>query len=441
MRRAAVTVLLTSILLASSAYATGYALREFSASALATSYAGAAATGLHPSTLAFNPALAADVNDFDVSVSGVGILPSTHGNFTATTILGTPIPGATFERNIVNTALVGSVSIRKRLTDDLSIGIVATTPWGMITDYDTNWVGRYYATMSNVKSYNITPVVAYQLTPELSVGAGVQIQYTKGALGKAIDFGTIAAIYHIPGAVPAGMDGEVLLKADNWSEGYVVGVKWNPCPDLALGLSYRSQIDHTLHGGESFTLDPYGIGAYLAAHTGMFTGGAAQAAFMTPAVATFGARWTVNDRWTVMLGADWMGWSSFQDLIIRSANPHQPDDVNVMNWKNSWFGSLGAEYKAGNDLTLRLGVAMDQTPTQNGWRTPGIPDSSRRWLTAGIGYRASDHWDLDVTAAHLWSGKAAIDLAATDTGNALRGNLDGAVEMGVTLFGFEVTYH
>lgn len=441
MRRAAIAVAFTSCLLASSAYGTGFGLREFSASSLGVSYAGAAANGAHPSTIMFNPALVEDVGDFDVSVSGVGILPAAHGTFSATTSIGSPMPGQTFQKNIVNTALVGSISVRERLTDQLTVGIVATTPWGMITDYDSDWVGRYYATMSNVKSYNITPMVAYQLTPQLSFGAGVQIQYTKGTLGKAIDFGLIGALNHIPGSIPGARDGSVLLKADDWSEGYVFGVEWKPSPDVTLGLSYRSQIDHVLHGNETFTLDPTGIGSILKGATGAFTNSAAQADFSTPGVATLGVRWQVDDRWTVLAGGDWTGWSSFQQLVAHSGNAYQPDDVTIMNWKNSWFGSLGVEYRPADAWTLRLGTAFDETPTVDGTRTPGIPDSSRHWITAGFGYRLTDRWDVDVAVAHLFSNQAHIDLLASDPGNAARGSLHGTVDMGVTLIGFEVTYH
>ena len=74
MRRSAITILCTSCLLSVSAYATGFDLREFSASSLGTSYAGAGANGQHASTMAFNPALLGQVDDFDISVSATGIL-------------------------------------------------------------------------------------------------------------------------------------------------------------------------------------------------------------------------------------------------------------------------------------------------------------------------------------------------------------------------------
>ena len=441
MRRSAITLILTSGLLATSAYATGFGLRDVSASTLGTSYAGGAANGDHASTLFFNPALVSDVTDWDVSVSSTGVLPTSSGDFTAFTAAGTPVPGNATPDHIVNTALIPSLSLRGRLSDQFTVGLTVTVPWGMITDYNSDFVGRYYATMSNVKAYNITPMIGYQPSPEFSFGVGLQLQYTKGTLGKAIDFGTIGALYHFPGAVPGYMDGSVLLKADNWAEGYVLGVEWKPNSDLSLGLSYRSEIDHTLAGNETFTLDAAGIGATLKAMTGMFADSTAKADFATPSVATAAVHWKINEQWTTMATVDWTGWNSFDQLLITSGNPVQSPDLTVMDWKSSWFGSVGAEYKPAADWTLRVGTAYDETPTGNQYRTPGIPDSSRIWISGGVGYQWNEHLDFDLALAHLFASHANIALAGSDPGNAVRGSLDGSVALGVTLVGLEVTYH
>lgn len=440
MRRTAALCLVTSILLSGSALASGYGLRDVSAATLGTSYAGDAANGSRASTLAFNPALAADVDTFDVSLSNVGLLPETSGTFTATTSAGTPVSGNTNPKDIVNTALIPSVALRYRLTSNLALGLTMTAPWGMITNYDSS-VTRYYATMSDVKSANFSPVVAWQPIPELSIGAGLQVQYIKGRLSKAIDFGTIGYVNHIPGSVPGARDGSVELRAQDWSTGWTVGAEWKPTPDFSLGISYKSEIENTLKGNEYFTLDSTGIGATLKAVTGAFVNGPATAQFNNPAVLTVGARWQLNDQWAVMAGADWTAWSSFPTLTAHSSNAKQADDVTLMNWQDSWFGSLGVEYKPSQDWTLRLGTAYDQTPTVSTFRTPGIPDGGRYWISGGFGYKLNQHMDLDFSVARLIAEKANIALKASDTGNAARGNLTGTVNMAVTLIGVEFAYH
>jgi long-chain fatty acid transport protein len=447
MRRTALCVLATSLLLTTSAFASGYGLREFSASTLGLSYAGSAANGETASTLAFNPALLADVKDWDAAASGIGILPNTSGSFTGTTAAGTPL-GTSTPHGIVNTALVPDFSLRYRLSDEFVVGVVTSSPWGMVTNYGPSWVGRYYATYSDVKTYNVTPMVSWQPVPEFAIGVGVQVQYLNGRLGKAIDFGTIGCsincmnplgtpFFHV---LPGQDDGSVLLKAQDWTEGFVVGVTWKPTPDWSFGASYRSRLDGKMKGTETFTLDGAGVGATLNAVYGMFANSTASAVFDNPDVFTVGARWHINDQWTALAGGDWTGWSAFKTLTAHATNPHQPDDVSDMNWKDSWFGSLGVEYQACQDLILRLGTAYDESPTVDEFRTPGIPDNSRYWVSGGFGYQFTDHMGVDFSIARLIAEKADINLLASDPGNSSRGWLQGVVHMGVTLVGVEFTY-
>lgn len=441
MRRTAASFIFASVLLTGTALASGYGLRDTSGATLGMSYAGNAANGTVASTLAFNPALLADVDTFDIAVSNVGLLPQTSGDFTATTSAHTPISGTTHPVDIVNTALIPSFSLRYRLSSQFTAGLTVTAPWGMITDYGNDSVTRYYNTVSDVKTANIMPMIAWQPIPEFSIGVGAQIQYLKGRLGKAIDFGTIGASFHIPGSIPGGRDGFVVLKGQNWSEGWIIGAQWKPTEDLSLGLSYRSKVDNTLDAKEEFTLDSAGIGATLKAVTGAFVDGPASAKMTNPSIVTFGARYKVNEKLTLSIGGDWTAWSTFDTLIAHSDNPHQPDDVTPMSWQDSWFGSVGAEYKLNPDWKLQLGAAYDQTPTTSGRRTPGIPDASRWWLSAGVGYAVNQNMDLSLSVARLTAQRANIALSQTDTGNALRGNLNGAVNLRVTLVGLELDYH
>jgi long-chain fatty acid transport protein len=455
MRRTALTVLCTSLLLTTSAFASGFGLREVSASAFGNSYAGAPAVGGEASTMFFNPALVADVETLDMSDSVLGLLPDAKGDFTATTAAGAlPVTGPTHIEDIVNTALLPSLAVRARLSDQFTVGLQVTSPWGMVTDYGPDWVGRYYATNSDVKTVNVTAVVGFQPTPELAFAAGVQVQYIKGRLGKAIDFGSIGALHGHPldyFAVPGAMDGSVLLKAQDWGYGYVLGVTWTPNDKLSLGLSYRSQIDNTLKGTETFTLGSVPIvalgnitvGQAIAGGSGWFQNGGAKAEFSTPATVTFGARYKINDRLTALVSIDWTDWTAFSELrAVTSPNPYsQPDDVTTMDWKSSWFGSVGVEYKPRDNWVIRLGAAYDETPTGDQFRTPGIPDGSRYWLTVGAGVQLTDHINLDVSYGHLFFQKGEVNLLGSVAENQFRGSLNGVVSMGVNILGAEVSYH
>ncbi len=450
MRRSALTILCASLLLTTSAYAAGFGLRETSASAMGTAYAGAGASGQHASTMAFNPALLGDVDDFDISVSAIGLMPPASGDFTtANTAAGTPISGTRTPTSIIAKAIIPEMAIRKRLSDQFSVGLTVSVPWGLMTKYDDMWAGRYYAIKSEIKTYNFTPTIAYQPVPGLSIAAGLQVEYIKGNLSKAIDFGTIGCsvncshptvtpFFHV---LPGNDDGSVLLTADDWAYGYVLGIAWKPNDNLSLGLSYRSKMDHVLNGTETFTLDAGGVGAFLNAFsTHSFKNSAAHAAISMPDVANLGARWRIDDKWTALATVEWTGWSTLNQLLVLPAEPHNSPDLTTFGWKDSWFGSLGAEYRADDQWTLRIGTGYDESPTRTAGRTPGIPDSNRVFLSGGVGYRMSDNMDVDFSITHLFNAHAPISQLGSTPENAARGTLIGTVSTGVTLIGVEFTY-
>jgi long-chain fatty acid transport protein len=444
MRRTA-AVVFACLLLSTSAYASGFGLRDASASTLGLSYAGNAANGSVPTTMVFNPATVNDVETFDFAVSNTGLLPQTSGDFTATNAAGLPVTGTTHPVDIVNTALVPSLALRYRLTDKIALGVQFSTPWGMITNYKPNPVTRYYATMSDVKTANMMFIAGYQLTPDFSVAGGLQVQYLKGRLSKAIDVGSItyglyrAGRFPNIGQLPGANDGYVELRAQDWAAGWIIGAEWKLTPDVTVGASYRSAVYNRLKGNEYFTLDA--VGQAFAGATGLFENGAASGKLHNPPVVTLGAKWDIDPQWSVMVGADWTGWSIVKGLTIHSANPHQPDDVTVFNYHDTWFGSVGAQYKPTEDWKLSVGAGFDDTPTDTAYRTPGIPDGGRYWLSAGVGYRITPSMDLDLSVARLIAEKGNIALKQTDTGNAQRGSLTGTVNMRVTLVGLELNYH
>ena len=68
----------------------------------------------------------------------------------------------------------------------LSVGLGLNAPFGLATEYDRDWVGRYHAVESDVKTLNINPSIAYKVDDHLSVGAGVSAQYIDATLSSMV---------------------------------------------------------------------------------------------------------------------------------------------------------------------------------------------------------------------------------------------------------------
>lgn len=419
----------------------GYGLKEHSADAMAAAYAGAAAGDRDPTYLVYNPAATAGVTDTDVSASMVSILPGSSGRYTTSlTSAGTPTGGGTTPRGFISDALVPAFGLRHRLDEAWSVGLSISAPWGLRTDYPATWAGRYYAQKSELLTVNIMPTVAYQFSPAVTLGAGLQVEYAKGTLTSAIDTGTLGALNGIPGAVPGGQDSFARVSGTNWTFGYTLGVQLRPAPGLTLGAAYRSSLQQDLHGPLKFALDGAGVGATIRALTGLFTDTKQVTPLTMPDMITSGARFDLNDAWSAMAEIDWTHWSRVRQLVVLPANPAQPPDVTTLKWKNTLFGSLGVEYRASRSWTFKAGAAYDQSPASDATREPRIPDADRIWISAGARIRLNDAFDLNVTASHLFNLATPVALNPATPGAALRGTLIGTTRSYVNVAGIELTW-
>lgn len=426
---------------AAPALAAGYGLREQSTEAMGEAYAGAAATGSDAGFLTYNPAAAAATQGGDFALSAVSIMPGSSANYTtALTAAGTPAGGNAAPKDFIRNAIIPDIAIRQRLDDRWSVGLAVSVPWGLATKYPNGWAGRYHGLDTKLQAINITPVIAYDLAPGITIAGGMQAQYTKGTLSSAVDIGTLAALNALPGAIPGGEDGSTTIKAHGWGYGFVLGTRAELDDGWTLGLSYRSAVHHTLSGPWTFTLDSVGLGAAIRSATTLLSDTTARAKVTTPADVQFGLRKKLTDDWTLLAGADWTDWSSFKNLTAVAANPVQPNDVTVANWKGSWLVSLGAEYAASDDLTLRLGTAIDETPAPSATLETRVPDATRTWVAAGATWHATPVLNLNLSFGHLFNDTRAINQTAAMTGNAFRGTLVGTTKSDVNVLGLSLDY-
>src|SRR6185437_7703210 len=142
-----------------------------------------------------------------------------------------------------------------------------------------------------------------------------------------------------------------------------------------------------------------------------------KAKLATPADLQFGLRKQFLENWTLLAEADWTDWSSFKNLTAVAGNPVQPNDVTVTNWEGSWLMSLGAEYAASDDITLRFGAGLDQTLVPSSTLAARIPDADRTWVAVGATWRATPDMDVKFSYGHLFDDSRAVNQTAAMAGN------------------------
>jgi long-chain fatty acid transport protein len=350
------------------------------------------------------------------------------------TVRGTPIGGRDKHGDIGEDGVLPVFYAAAPLPAGLRLGLGVNVPFGLATDYPNRWVGRYHALESRLSTVNINPALAWRAADWLSLGAGLQAQFADGELSNAVDFGTIGADRQIPGSVPGGQDGFARLDGDDWAYGWNAGVLVEPVRGTRVGVSYRSKLEHELEGEVDFSGDPAGIAAALRG-AGAFTDSGARLDLTTPASLSFGVQQDVTPRLSLMAEAQWTDWSSFDQLTIEFDNPRQPDNVSEQEWEDSWFFAVGSTYRVSDTVTLRAGVAYDQSPVKDKFRTPRIPDEDRYWLSLGAGWRPAPWVDLDGSLTYVQVEDSEVDLAASDAGSRNRGDLEASYDNMIILLG------
>ncbi|MHB1051688.1 MAG: OmpP1/FadL family transporter [Thiobacillus sp.] len=393
--------------MASLTHAAGFALIEQNASGLGNAYAGQAATAQDASTIFFNPAGMTMLPDRQVVVAGHLIKP--QAEFTGS--VSPVIPGVNNGGNggdAGGLAFVPNTYFAYRLTPDIHVGVGMNAPFGLKTEYDSTWSGSTHGIKSELKTINLNPSIAWKANESLSLGAGLSIQYAKATLTS--------------NAVTAGI---ATIEGDDFGWGFNLGALWKLNDSTRIGLSYRSEVDQKLEGTAKFSAAP-----------GSNT--KATASVTLPDSASLSLAHKLNPRLELLADVTWTGWSDFDELRVKRAVGI--DLVTPENWSDSYRYSVGVNYRMNDKLTLRTGLAYDETPVSDTYRTVRIPDESRTWLAFGAQYRLSNKTALDFGYAHLFVKDARIDKTepAFGIGNV---TVSGKYEASVDILSAQLTHN
>ncbi len=404
---------------AGSLSAAGFALMEQSASAVGNAFAGGSAAAEDASTIFFNPAGMTRLPGKQVVVGVHAIEPSVKFTNQGSTLAPPAPPLALTGGNGGDAggwSYVPNLYLSWQLNESLWLGIGVNAPFGLNTEYETGWVGRYQALNSELTTININPSIAYRVNDKVSLGFGLSAQQADATLSKAIDFGLFLG-------APQTSDGSQELSASDWGYGFNLGALFQISPDMRIGVAYRSRIKYTLSGTSSFS----GVPGALSAIPSFQTSGAS-ADLTVPDSASLSVLQTFGDKWELMGDITWTQWTAFNQLVVNFANG-APSNVTTESWQNAWRFALGMNYRPNEKWKLRSGVAWDQTPVPNSTlRTARIPDNSRTWLAVGASWYFTKNGSLDFGYAHLFVPSTPINHTEQASGTLI-GSYDNSVNI------------
>jgi long-chain fatty acid transport protein len=423
-------------------HAAGFALIEQGVAGMGTAYAGAAATADSVDTLYFNPAGMTRLPGTRAGAAVHLVLPQNEftNNGSSFVIGGGPIPGGN-GGDASDLAAVPHAYITHQLNDRTWLGLAINVPFGLTTEYDDGWVGRYHALKSAVQTISINPSIALKASDRVSLALGVSAMHLDGEFTNAIDFGTLNQIPAMAGGLggalgaagPGQADGRSVIDGGSWGFGFNVGALFELSDATRVGLHYRSEVQQEIKGDVAFSLPAPALAA-------VFSNADVAADITLPASASISGFHRLNDQWAMMADYTWTGWSSIPELRFDFAN-NLPDNVTTFNWKDTSRVSVGTRYRpSGSGWTYRFGLAYDESPVRDAQtRTPRLPDNDRIWVALGAGFEPSRNLKIDMGYAHLFMNDPAI--AKTGAGeDATRGAINGTYESSIDIFSIEARY-
>jgi long-chain fatty acid transport protein len=431
------------------ANASGFALMDQSVSSMGTAYANGSAGLDDASTIFFNPATmtrlagknatgGVHIVHSNVEFSGKAFYNPDNPAFQGTPLAGAPIDGKQHD-SLDLTAAVPHGAYSYQYNDRIWLGVTVNGPFGLKTEYNDDWVGRYNAIKSELIAVNINPSFGYKINEHASVGFGVSAMYADGELTQAVDGGLATA--SPPINVPPGnppffwapgsdtYDGKVKLTGNDWGYGFNLGILLEASDRTRLGLAYRSKVDLNVKGNAKVS----GLPPPLDTRNGKQN---AKLDISLPDSLSLSGLHQLTSQWTLMADVTWTNWSKLDQLDIRLQDGRQ--SVTPMQWNDSMRYSLGATYKYSESWLFRTGVAYDETPVPNSrLRSARVPDASRTWLAVGANFRVSKQLSFDFGYAHEFVDDPDINSAdaydpsqGQTTGfHKLKGSYDASVDI------------
>lgn len=283
---------------------------------------------------------------------------------------------------------VPNMYLTHKVNDSWWLGLSLNVPYGMAQEYARGRMMNNWGVNSEMKVFDISPTVAYKVNDKLSLGGGISIQYAKSWVESA-------QIQTNPQSPYAGKLAYGRLVADSWSAGFNLGVMWTPVETLRLGIGWRSEVRHDADGTYRF-----GMGAVGDSRpTNYMWSGKGSATVRAPQNITLSAVWDVTPKWDLAATIRWYEWSSFDKLIIKNDIPQLAGEGSTTtlqnDWKNSWFFSVGTDYRINDEWTVRAGFAYEDSPVVNEKRTALIPDADRIWLSLGATWHMTKQMQTD----------------------------------------------
>jgi len=311
------------------------------------------------------------------------------------------------ETSDANLFIIPALGISTPITQQLRFGFAAYGVSGLGVDYrnklDLNGgapgAPDVYTNLSILK---IAPNLAYMVTPNLSIGGALHIDYGSLDLGDK--------------------------KRSGFGVGAQLGAIYKTGP-VSFGIVYVSPQRITHHDVADLDMDGFNDDLTLE----------------SPQTLGFGVAYEPIDKVLLIeANAKWINWSN-------------AEGYSDFGWRDQWVFSLGTQYRPTPSLALRAGVNHGKNPVKDfdGWdafggtknvqgkdvlrymyevlRVTGFPALVETHVTAGLGYRINKSWSVDLGYTHAFRKSMSETGTAFGTPVTVKSSLsEDSIDFGLT---------
>ncbi|QQJ89890.1 porin [Histophilus somni] len=412
--------LIASALALSTTYANAAAfqLAEVSSSGLGRAYAGEAAIADNAAVVATNPALMSLFKTKQFSMGGVYVQSRININGEVNVNVGKGVVQVAEEKadqkKVVPGALVPNLYFVAPINDKFAIGAGMNVNFGLQSKYKKDYDAGVFGGTTELNSINLNLSGSYRISKGLSIGAGLNAVYAKakierhaGVLDKAID--TIADYNGMVGGIKIpslqvlvpifsklknGVNTDTLLTQlqDNnaWGFGWNIGAVYEFNQGNRIGIAYHSKVDINFKDDDALSYQFEAVNIIPVKEKGGLT-------LHLPDYFEISGFHQLTAKFAMHYSYKYTKWSRLQSLHATY------DNGKVAFHKDEKFHdssrvALGATYNVNDKLTLRAGIAYDESADHP---SASIPDTDRTWYSLGATYNFTPNLSVDVGFAHL----------------------------------------
>ena len=357
------------------AYASGFAVPELNIAGLALSNA-LVANPKDQGAIAYNPAAMSFHEGSSLSLGAFLVKP----DLSVTTAAAGSVDS---EANDV--VGIPTLSAHTKLTETWSIGIAVNAPFGLETEWPSGTFDAQYPnpasptdfatipTQSKLEIVAFSPSVAYKLNDNASISGGLDYYWMREVIFN--------------GVVKTGPTGP-FPNADLEGDGRGVGINLGlmiDSGDWSFGGSYHSETRIPIEGTVQL---PAGFLPPFATND-------VSAELKLPYRLQLGVRNQTTDKLAIEFDFTRTGWSSFDRLIV-TQNQFGSTIVDSANeWDDANAYRLGVTYDISQATQLRAGYTFDETPQDDEFFSPRVPDADRQLFSFGLGHTLANGWTID----------------------------------------------